>query len=289
MLRWRSGNPASFWWVPVSLLRIRRRSAPPRRPPFCSGSARWSMWDSRPAISGRCNSRASPSITPGSAAALTSSVSIPRCAWRCHARLPLRTRHSRRAPGGIVASRRACRWPVQLHRSLAIGRHRCQVSFGFFVGFDGVTSLAEETRDPLKNVPIILLATVTIYGLIVVGSCLLEAPLVREHARDLDQGMSPLAVLAHQGAWPILGTVGDACIMLASTAATIAFLNYGARVGDGGGGQAPAAMAGVDSSALQISASCRACAGMPGGLATVRRQCGAYTHRPWTLRSMCPT
>ena len=104
------------------------------------------------------------------------------------------------------------------------------VSFGFFVGFDGVTSLAAETRDPLKNVPIILLATLTIYGLIVVGSCLLEAPLVREHARDLDQGMSPLAVLAHQGAWPILGTVGDACIMLASTAATIAFLNYGARV-----------------------------------------------------------
>lgn len=104
------------------------------------------------------------------------------------------------------------------------------VSFGFFVGFDGVTSLAEETRDPLRNVPTILLATVTIYGVIVVAGCLLEAPLVREHAADLDHGMSPLAILAHQGAWPFLGTVGDACITLASTAATIAFLNYGARV-----------------------------------------------------------
>jgi amino acid transporter len=104
------------------------------------------------------------------------------------------------------------------------------VSFGFFVGFDGITSLAEETRNPLKNVPIILLATVSLYGLIVVAGCLLEAPLVREHAQDLDRGVSPLAVLAHQGAWPMLGTLGDACITLASTAATIAFLNYGARV-----------------------------------------------------------
>jgi amino acid transporter len=104
------------------------------------------------------------------------------------------------------------------------------VSFGFYVGFDGVTSLAEETKDPLKNVSIILLTSLTLFGLLIVGGCLLEAPLVREHALDLDNGVSPLAILARQGAWPMLGTLGDACITLASTAATIAFLNYGARV-----------------------------------------------------------
>jgi amino acid transporter len=104
------------------------------------------------------------------------------------------------------------------------------LGFGFFAGFDGVTALAEETRNPLKSVPIVLLTSVTVFGVCIVGGCLLEAPLVRDHAIELDNGMSPLAIIASQGDWPALGALGDACITLASTAATIAFANYGARV-----------------------------------------------------------
>ena len=104
------------------------------------------------------------------------------------------------------------------------------VSFGFYVGFDGVTALAEETKDPLRSVPVILITSLGIFGLCIVAGCLLEAPLVRDHAIDLDRGVSPLAIIARQGYWPALGTLGDALITLASTAAAIAFANYGARV-----------------------------------------------------------
>ena len=104
------------------------------------------------------------------------------------------------------------------------------VGFGFFVGFDGITALAEETHDSRKSMPFILVASVLIYGIALVLSCVLEAGLVSSHAADLDAGVSPLSVIARQTAWPGIGTLGNLCIALAATAATIAYANYGARI-----------------------------------------------------------
>jgi hypothetical protein len=73
------------------------------------------------------------------------------------------------------------------------------------------------------GVPVILITSLGIFGLCIVAGCLLEAPLVQDHAIDLDNGVSPLAIIARQGYWPALGTLGDAFITMASTAATIAF------------------------------------------------------------------
>jgi Enoyl-(Acyl carrier protein) reductase/Amino acid permease len=115
---------------------------------------------------------------------------------------------------------RAVLWLASDAASFVVG-HECP---------DGVTALAEETKDALKSVPVILITSLGIFGLCIVAGCLLEAPLVRDHAIDLDSGVSPLAIIARQGYWPALGTLGDALITLASTAATIAFANYGARV-----------------------------------------------------------
>jgi amino acid transporter len=104
------------------------------------------------------------------------------------------------------------------------------VALGFYVGFDGVTSLAAETQNPTHNVPRILIGCLLILGVLMVLSCVLEAPLIRDHKADLDAGVSPLAIVGRQGRIEMLSTVGDGLLTLACLASTIAFANFGARV-----------------------------------------------------------
>lgn len=103
-------------------------------------------------------------------------------------------------------------------------------AFGFYVGFDGITSLAAETKDPKRSVPHILYICLILLGALLVSTCILEAPFIHAHKADLDLGVSPLALVGRAGRVPMLSTLGDALITLSCIASTIAFANYGARV-----------------------------------------------------------
>jgi len=100
----------------------------------------------------------------------------------------------------------------------------------FYVAFDGLTTLAAETRNPLRDVPCALRWVVWISGITATATCLLQAPTLLAHSEGLAAGESPLATLtiaAGFGAW---SNVVDSLIVLASMASTIAMVNYGARV-----------------------------------------------------------
>jgi amino acid transporter len=101
---------------------------------------------------------------------------------------------------------------------------------GYYVGFDGITALAAETRDPKRNVPRVLIGTVLIVGLAITASCVVQYPLLLEHADALAAGASPVAILAHAVGWNWLAIVVDVLLVPASFAATVTVYNLGARI-----------------------------------------------------------
>jgi amino acid transporter len=100
----------------------------------------------------------------------------------------------------------------------------------FYVAFDGLSTLAAETRNPLRDVPRALRSVIWITGITATATCLLQAPTLLAHAQDLAAGESPLATLTIAGGFGRWSNVVDALIVLASMASTIAMVNYGARV-----------------------------------------------------------
>jgi len=135
-------------------------------------------------------------------------------------------------PCGIVASRVHARWPVRFCADpLRSVLTSVTVSFGFFVGLRRSHLTGRGDRIRSKDVPIILLATVTILWPYRGGRLPLGSAVVREHASDLDHGCRRLQSSPIKAQWPILGTVGDALYHTRQyRAATIAFLTTAAAL-----------------------------------------------------------
>lgn len=104
------------------------------------------------------------------------------------------------------------------------------VALGFYIGFDGVTALAAETKNPKVNVPRALYWCLFTLGASLVMTCVMQGPFILAHPRELELGVSPLAIVGRAGGATFLSTLGDILITLACIASTIGFANYGSRV-----------------------------------------------------------
>jgi APA family basic amino acid/polyamine antiporter len=101
---------------------------------------------------------------------------------------------------------------------------------GYYVGFDGIAALANETKDPKRNVPRVLIGTVLLVGVAITVSCFVQYPLLLNHADELAAGASPVAIFAHAIGWDWLAIVVDVLLVPATLAATVTVYNIGARI-----------------------------------------------------------
>lgn len=104
------------------------------------------------------------------------------------------------------------------------------VGLAYFVGVDALASLAAETRDPKKNVPIILNSVLLITGVAYVGILLVCTPMMNAHVAELNDGISPTAIITQVAGMPYLQKPIDLLLIGATFASLVAFLNYGSRV-----------------------------------------------------------
>jgi amino acid transporter len=101
---------------------------------------------------------------------------------------------------------------------------------GYYVGFDGIAALAVETKEPKRNVPRVLIATVVIVGFAITASCFVQYPMLLDHPAELAAGASPVAIFAHAIGWDWLAIVVDVLLVPATLASTVALYNVGARI-----------------------------------------------------------
>ena len=101
---------------------------------------------------------------------------------------------------------------------------------GYYVGFDGIAALANETKDPKRNVPCVLIGTVLIVGVVITASCFVQYPMLLHHADELAAGASPVAIFAHAIGWDWLAIAVDVLLVPATLAATVTVYNIGARI-----------------------------------------------------------
>ncbi|MCV7287816.1 APC family permease [Mycolicibacterium wolinskyi] len=100
----------------------------------------------------------------------------------------------------------------------------------FLVAFESCTSLAAETRDPKRNVPLAVMAVPVILGALYLVCTILQVPGLSRATESLAAGMSPTTALASQaGMWTWVSEVSDLVLAVAAFAALIGFTNYGAR------------------------------------------------------------
>jgi amino acid transporter len=104
------------------------------------------------------------------------------------------------------------------------------VAMAFFIGFDGVASLASETREPQRNVPRLLIPILVIAGVTLSVGTLLQTPTLLERSAALDAGESPTKIMAIAGGAPGLALAADVVLALAGMASLIGWLNISAMV-----------------------------------------------------------
>lgn len=104
------------------------------------------------------------------------------------------------------------------------------VGLAYFVGVDALASLAAETRNPKKNVPIILNSVLLITGVAYVGILFVCTPLMNAHVAELNEGASPTAIITQVAGMPYLQKPIDLLLIGATFASLVAFINYGSRV-----------------------------------------------------------
>ncbi|CAN7684227.1 APC family permease [Pararhizobium sp. LjRoot255] len=104
------------------------------------------------------------------------------------------------------------------------------VGLAYFVGVDALASLAAETRNPKKNVPIILNSVLLITGVAYVGILFVCTTMMNAHVVELNEGISPTAIIARVAEMPYLQKPIDLLLIGATFASLVAFINYGSRV-----------------------------------------------------------
>ena len=139
------------------------------------------------------------------------------------------------AIGVTVAA--SCRSGIQIHDEifrhdtswLAAGRGLF-VALGFFVGFDGISTLASETDDPKRNVGRVFRWTLGLTALAVVAAALLQTPILLEHSAALDAGESPTSILSRVAGLSGVDVASDTLLCMATIAGLIAWVNFAALI-----------------------------------------------------------
>ncbi|UTT50915.1 APC family permease [Rhodococcus gordoniae] len=100
----------------------------------------------------------------------------------------------------------------------------------FLVAFESCTALAAETRDPKRNVPLAVMSTPVLLGLLYVVVTFLQVPGLAEAEDVLSAGASPVAALNAVAGMPSwIGGATDLVLAIATFAAVVGFTNYGSR------------------------------------------------------------
>lgn len=104
------------------------------------------------------------------------------------------------------------------------------VALSYFVGFDGLSAMAGETKDPKKNLPRFIVLLLGITGGAYVTILWFQIPALGRGAAMLQRGDSPTAVLAHLGNVGWLAAPLDLLMAAATFAGLVATFNYGSRI-----------------------------------------------------------
>jgi basic amino acid/polyamine antiporter, APA family len=104
------------------------------------------------------------------------------------------------------------------------------VALSYFVGFDGLSAMAGETKNPKKNLPRFILLLLGITGGAYVAILWFQIPALNGGTELLAKGDSPTAVLAHLGNVGWLAAPLDLLMAAATFAGLVATFNYGSRI-----------------------------------------------------------
>jgi amino acid transporter len=99
-----------------------------------------------------------------------------------------------------------------------------------FVGFESATTLGEEAKHPLRNIPRAVLRSVIFSGMFFILCSYTEVLGYPASAGTLDQSASPLSVLSDAAGMRRLGGLIDICAMVSMFACTLACVTAAARV-----------------------------------------------------------
>jgi amino acid transporter len=99
-----------------------------------------------------------------------------------------------------------------------------------FVGFESATTLGEEARHPLRNIPRAVLQSVMLSGLFFIAASYTEVLGFPASAGTLDQSAAPLSALSMAAGVRRLGPFIDICAMVSMFACTLACVTAAARV-----------------------------------------------------------
>ncbi|WP_173009970.1 APC family permease [Mycolicibacterium sp. P9-64] len=99
-----------------------------------------------------------------------------------------------------------------------------------FVGFEAVSALAGETKDPKRNVPRLLALLLTVCGVSYIVMIWAQIPSLNGALDLLAAGESPTAILADVGGVGFLAAPLDLLLAGATFAGLIASMNYGSRI-----------------------------------------------------------
>ncbi|VXB55240.1 Amino acid permease family protein [Arthrobacter sp. 9V] len=101
----------------------------------------------------------------------------------------------------------------------------------FLVGFESCASLAAETRDPKRNVPVAVMAVPVLLGALYLVTTVLQVPGLMASSELLAEGVSaPAALAITSGLGTGVAGVTDLVLAIASFGSLIAFMNYGSRL-----------------------------------------------------------
>ncbi|MGO4588848.1 APC family permease [Paenarthrobacter sp. 2TAF44] len=104
------------------------------------------------------------------------------------------------------------------------------IAMAYFVGFEGLSAMAGETKDPKRNVPRLVVWLLGITGSAYILILWFQIPSLGAGLDQLAAGESPAAVLAHLGGVEYLAAPLDLLLAAATFAGLIATFNYGSRI-----------------------------------------------------------
>ncbi|WP_187276541.1 APC family permease [Parahaliea maris] len=99
-----------------------------------------------------------------------------------------------------------------------------------FVGFEGVTAMASEARDPRRSIPRLIALMLGVCGLSYVAMIWIQVPVLSSNLEALESGESPTTILAHVGNVSFLAAPLDLLLAAATFAGLVATINYGSRI-----------------------------------------------------------
>jgi amino acid transporter len=104
------------------------------------------------------------------------------------------------------------------------------LGLGFYIGFDGLTSLAAETEDPLRNTPRVVFWSLLGAAAIGLVGCVIETPFLLQASEAMAAGTSPAAIIADAGGVGWMKMPVDLLMVCASLASLVGYMNFGSRV-----------------------------------------------------------